>query len=359
MTAILLINLLIARMSNSFQRISDQSQREWAYERAKLVQNLTLIREKPVWNILPAPLNLFPIICTLGGLLDANIRTQAKQRQLRLFQQQQEGMVPDEEDADGAYITPAQQQYISLRGTVANITLFFVYFPCAKVLEVLWAFVYAFVLPTEEPMSVGSFLRLVLDTIFYLVIYVPLFTVEIVRSLRQADWALRPWISHVTLQDEYLVPKRHVPPPLPVEHQQSHHPLSPRMMSEDSNHYSPASPLPHHHPSPHGQGSTSHLPSGGRFSFRGSLSSAIGSGRAGGGPTTSSTPLGAAGSGARGGVSPHEVLLAGGKHVAQLANEGFEEGRRYVWSTHLCMSVTCIYSVYLYELDGCIMIVPV
>lgn len=52
-TVIVLINLLIAMMSNTYQRIEDQSDIEWKFGRAKLIRNMN--RTLPT----PSPINLF------------------------------------------------------------------------------------------------------------------------------------------------------------------------------------------------------------------------------------------------------------------------------------------------------------
>lgn len=66
--SILLINLLIARMTTSFQRISDQSFREWSFEKASMVRKYVLLKEKNVYCMLPALLNIIPILLTVGGV---------------------------------------------------------------------------------------------------------------------------------------------------------------------------------------------------------------------------------------------------------------------------------------------------
>lgn len=57
-SAILLINLLIARMSTTYQRINDKALQEWSFVYATTVQNFILINEKSPLSILPAPLNM-------------------------------------------------------------------------------------------------------------------------------------------------------------------------------------------------------------------------------------------------------------------------------------------------------------
>ncbi|KAG8199145.1 hypothetical protein JTE90_015980 [Oedothorax gibbosus] len=58
-TVIVLINLLIAMMSNTYQRIQSQSDKEWKYGRAKLIRNMNMTLPTP------PPLNIFTFIPTL------------------------------------------------------------------------------------------------------------------------------------------------------------------------------------------------------------------------------------------------------------------------------------------------------
>lgn len=52
-TIVVLINLLIAMMSNTYQRIEEQSDIQWKFGRAKLIQNMNRTMSTP------SPLNLF------------------------------------------------------------------------------------------------------------------------------------------------------------------------------------------------------------------------------------------------------------------------------------------------------------
>lgn len=67
MTSIVLMNLLIARMTNSHTRISDQAFREWNFTQAQTLDTLLLWKERHMMNMLPAPLN---IITSLFGMID-------------------------------------------------------------------------------------------------------------------------------------------------------------------------------------------------------------------------------------------------------------------------------------------------
>jgi Ion transport protein len=60
-TAVLLINLLIAQMTNSYQRVKDQAFREWAFSYARVVKQCMRRNDLNVLTMLPAPLNLIPI----------------------------------------------------------------------------------------------------------------------------------------------------------------------------------------------------------------------------------------------------------------------------------------------------------
>ena len=52
LTVVVLINLLIAMMSDTYQRIQQQSDVEWKYGLAKLIRNMQRT------NVAPSPLNL-------------------------------------------------------------------------------------------------------------------------------------------------------------------------------------------------------------------------------------------------------------------------------------------------------------
>lgn len=65
MTSIVLLNLLIARMTNSHQRISNQALREWSFSQAKTVSGLLLWKEKNCMSMLPPPLNFISIAFAL------------------------------------------------------------------------------------------------------------------------------------------------------------------------------------------------------------------------------------------------------------------------------------------------------
>lgn len=52
------MNLLIARMANTHQRINDDAMQEWSFFVAQTVQDNILVKEKSPLNMLPSPLNL-------------------------------------------------------------------------------------------------------------------------------------------------------------------------------------------------------------------------------------------------------------------------------------------------------------
>eukprot|EP01033_Poteriospumella_lacustris_P001867 gene1867-1359_t len=103
MSSIVLLNLLIARMTNSHQRISSQALREWSFSQAKTVSNLLLWKEKNGMSMLPPPFNFISI---LFAMVDSYHM-----------------MKWDDGDDPNAPMTPADKQYISLAGTVSNAVL--------------------------------------------------------------------------------------------------------------------------------------------------------------------------------------------------------------------------------------------
>lgn len=58
-TAILLVNLLIARMSNAYTRIDEKAIQEWSFNKTKLVQRNLLLTEKHPFCMLMPPFNFF------------------------------------------------------------------------------------------------------------------------------------------------------------------------------------------------------------------------------------------------------------------------------------------------------------
>lgn len=57
-TSILLLNLLIARMSNAYQRVDDKAIQEWSFAKTQTVLQYLLLKERHVFCMLPAPFNL-------------------------------------------------------------------------------------------------------------------------------------------------------------------------------------------------------------------------------------------------------------------------------------------------------------
>jgi hypothetical protein len=60
-TAVLLLNLLIARMTSSYQRVNERAFEEWSFLKAKTVEQYLLVAEPYVLNMLPPPLNILTI----------------------------------------------------------------------------------------------------------------------------------------------------------------------------------------------------------------------------------------------------------------------------------------------------------
>jgi len=60
-STVMLLNLLIARMSNTHQKINDNSMREWTFLFAKNCKQFTLLKETSPLSMLPAPFNVLTI----------------------------------------------------------------------------------------------------------------------------------------------------------------------------------------------------------------------------------------------------------------------------------------------------------
>ena len=58
LTAIILLNLLIAKMSFIYEKNQESSSRDWQFGRAKIVKRFLLVGESCPLNMLPVPLNL-------------------------------------------------------------------------------------------------------------------------------------------------------------------------------------------------------------------------------------------------------------------------------------------------------------
>lgn len=72
-TSVLLINLLIAQMTNSYQRVKDEAFREWAFSYARIVRQCVLRNDMNVMIMLPAPLNLLSLLLVLPHYILMNI----------------------------------------------------------------------------------------------------------------------------------------------------------------------------------------------------------------------------------------------------------------------------------------------
>lgn len=63
LTAVLLLNLLIARMSNAYQRVDDKAVQEWSFAKTQTVLQYLLLKERHVFCMLPSPFNLITTAC--------------------------------------------------------------------------------------------------------------------------------------------------------------------------------------------------------------------------------------------------------------------------------------------------------
>jgi ankyrin repeat protein len=61
-TAVILLNLIIARMSATHNRIDDTSYQEWQFSQAKYCQEYLLLEERNPFCMLPSPLNIIPAL---------------------------------------------------------------------------------------------------------------------------------------------------------------------------------------------------------------------------------------------------------------------------------------------------------
>lgn len=144
-TAILLLNLLIAQMWETYERIRSQSLREWSFHYALLVQRLSLWREKNVFCMLPSPLNLLPILVTCGGLV--TIVRLAGDDDDRAAAAEGHHVRNPLGNGDAAHAHAEERsadcgRYVSIGGTAANCLLAYICYPyavCHRMYSVLVA----------------------------------------------------------------------------------------------------------------------------------------------------------------------------------------------------------------------------
>ena len=72
-TAVILLNLLIARMSGTHDKVDEKARQEWLYNHASNVKQFTLVFEQHPFEMAPAPLNI-PIAMLFAFLGGRNIR---------------------------------------------------------------------------------------------------------------------------------------------------------------------------------------------------------------------------------------------------------------------------------------------
>ena len=65
MVPIVLINLIIAQMTNSYQTVKDNSVREWGFSKARLVKQYVRREEKNLLSTVPAPFNILTVLLGL------------------------------------------------------------------------------------------------------------------------------------------------------------------------------------------------------------------------------------------------------------------------------------------------------
>jgi hypothetical protein len=62
MVPIILINLIIAQMTNSYQAVKDHAVREWGFSKARLVKQYVRRQEKNLLSTIPAPFNILVVM---------------------------------------------------------------------------------------------------------------------------------------------------------------------------------------------------------------------------------------------------------------------------------------------------------
>ena len=67
---ILLLNLLVARMSATHQRIEEQDIQKWLFFKAEIVKEYHILYNRSSFSMIPSPLNLPVILFTFFGGLD-------------------------------------------------------------------------------------------------------------------------------------------------------------------------------------------------------------------------------------------------------------------------------------------------
>lgn len=72
-TAVILLNLLIARMSGTHDKVDEKARQEWVYNHASNVKQFTLVFEQHPFEMAPAPLNI-PMAFLFSFLQFKNIR---------------------------------------------------------------------------------------------------------------------------------------------------------------------------------------------------------------------------------------------------------------------------------------------
>jgi hypothetical protein len=67
MVPIVLINLIIAQMTNSYQTVKDNAAREWGFSKARLVKQYVRREEKNLLSTVPAPFNILAVFLGMLG----------------------------------------------------------------------------------------------------------------------------------------------------------------------------------------------------------------------------------------------------------------------------------------------------
>jgi hypothetical protein len=73
MVPIVLINLVIAQMTNSYQTVKDNAAREWGFSKARLVKQYVRREEKTLLSTVPAPFNILAVFLGMLGYVGSMI----------------------------------------------------------------------------------------------------------------------------------------------------------------------------------------------------------------------------------------------------------------------------------------------
>jgi hypothetical protein len=107
LTAIILINVLIASLTSTHQKILEKALVEWSYVKGQLVANHLLLKESNTMKIIPAPFNILPVLflplqfiynCIMSFFYFVQRKIQEKLTELRRLTGRES--IPTEDDSE-------------------------------------------------------------------------------------------------------------------------------------------------------------------------------------------------------------------------------------------------------------------